>query len=96
MFGDPRVYGQQVYNETSSLAVYRDSQRLFGHEKSVSVLSNNQSQMYAINNALTKASMMLKEGAYMHHYKKFGVEKEQFEEAILVCEETLAQYASLK
>jgi hypothetical protein len=76
--------------------VSRDAHKLFGHEKSVSVLSNNQSQMGILNETLQKASNMLKQRAYLHHYEKFGVETNDFEEAFMVCEETLAHYASLK
>jgi hypothetical protein len=39
---------------------------------------------------------MLKERAYLHHYEKFGVDTSTFEEAFMICEETLAHYAALK
>ena len=52
--------------------------------------------MFSLNTALTKATQMLKERAYLHHYEKYGVNQEVFEETFMMCEETLAQYADLK
>lgn len=68
---------------------------MFGHEKVVSVLSNNQSQVAPIESSLIKAITMLKEGAYMHHFEKFGVSKDDFFEAFMTCEEIIANYKSL-
>jgi hypothetical protein len=39
--------------------------------------------------------MMHQEGAFLHHYDKFGVNKEKFDEAFMTCEATLAEYKSL-
>lgn len=36
--------------------------------------------------------MMIAEKAYMHHYEKFGVNKEMFDSAFLNCESTLLEY----
>jgi hypothetical protein len=79
----------------SPVQVYRDSHRLFGHEKVVSILSNNQSQVAALETSLQKATTMLDEGAYLHHFDKFGVTKDQFLEAFMTCEELLAHYKQL-
>jgi hypothetical protein len=46
--------------------------------------------MYSLNSALTKATEMLRERAYLHHYEKYGVDVNQFEETFMMCEETLA------
>ena len=35
------------------------------------------------------------ERAYLHHYKKFGVDYDQIDEAFMKCEETLEAYKQL-
>ena len=75
--------------------IFRDSHRLFGHEKVVSMLSNNQSQMHSLETALQKATSMLQEKPYLHHFEKFGVGVDKFDEAFIMCEEALANYQSL-
>ena len=52
--------------------------------------------MFSLNTALAKATQMLKEKAYLHHYEKYGVDQGVFEETFMMCEETLSQYADLK
>ena len=39
--------------------------------------------------------MMLQEKAFLHHYEKFGVNKDKFDEAFLTCETALAEYKNL-
>ena len=68
----------------------RDSHRLFGHEKSVGLLSNNQSHNVNLERTLRKATLMRKERAFLHHYEKYGVDAEHFDEAFLTCETVLA------
>lgn len=75
--------------------IYRDSSRLFGHQKSTAVLTNNQSHVPALERTLRKATQMKMEGAYLHHYAKFGVDDEHFADTFIRCEETLAAYKSL-
>jgi hypothetical protein len=48
-----------------------------------------------IESSLRKAITMLKEGAYLHHFEKFGVSKDDFFEAFMTCEEIIANYKSL-
>ena len=74
---------------------YRDSHRLFGHEKSIGVLSNNQAHNITLERTLRRATMMLQERAFLHHYEKFGVDTEKFHEAFLTCETALAEYKAL-
>ena len=64
IFHDPSTLASQaVQSSTASgrsvVQVYRDSHRMFGNEKVASILSNNQSQMPAVNSALSKATAML-------------------------------------
>ena len=73
----------------------RDSHRLFGHEKSVALLSNSQAHCEPLENVLRKATLMRREGAFLHHYEKFGVDKDMFDEAFLTCESSLANYKAL-
>lgn len=92
LFGLPQMYTK---NYGVNLTAIRDSHRLFGHEKSVSVLSNNQSFVPLLDKTLDKATQMMMEGAYMHHYDKFGVSKDMFHQAFMNCESILAEYQSL-
>ena len=57
----------------NKLACFRDSHRIHGHEKSIGVLSNNQSHCNILERTLRKATMMYHEKAFFHHYEKFGV-----------------------
>jgi len=38
---------------------------------------------------------MLKEGAFVHHFEKFGVTRDDFQEAFMACEEIVSNYKSL-
>jgi hypothetical protein len=38
---------------------------------------------------------MRKEGAYIHHYNKFGVDEVHFDDCFLNCENTLANYKAM-
>jgi len=41
---------------------------------------------------LGKAMSMVHEGAYLHHFERYGVTRDSFDEAFMTCEETLANY----
>jgi hypothetical protein len=73
----------------------RDSHRLFGDLKSVALLSNNQSHVVPLERTLRKATTMREQRAYLHHYEKFGVTSEHFDEAFITCESSLAEYKML-
>lgn len=83
-FGLPHLYTKKF--KAVNLTSFRDSHRLFGHEKSIAVLSNNQSFIPVLERTLRKATMMFMEGAYLHHYEKFGVSKDMLNEAFINCE----------
>ena len=89
---DPNFTGVYTSHKATGLRTYRDSQRLFGHEKNVCVLTNNQSHCLSLENTLRKATQMKIERAFLHHYKKFGVEESQIEHSFLKCEEVLEAY----
>ena len=86
-----------LYSKKSikSFSSYRDSHRLHGHEKSIGSLSNNQSHVAILERTLRKATTMLQEKAFLHHYEKFGVNIDKFNEALLTCETSLAEYKTL-
>ena len=44
IWNDSEIFANQVSQTGLPSKVYRDSHKLFGHEKVVSILSNNQSQ----------------------------------------------------
>ncbi|CDW81834.1 tubulin delta chain-like isoform 1 [Stylonychia lemnae] len=87
-----KKYGGSVDNK---YAYFRDSHRIHGHEKSIGVLSNNQSHCQILESTLRKATMMFHEKAFLHHYEKFGVNADKFNEMFLTCETTLAEYKGL-
>ena len=76
LFADRDIYAREI--PSCDLKVFRDSHRMFGHEKVVSILSNNQSMVHPIERSLRKAIIMLKEGAFLHHFEKFGVQRDDF------------------
>ena len=65
---------------------------MFGHEKSASILSNNSSQLPYLDAALGKAMGMLHERAYLHHFERYGVTRDVFDEAFMMCEDALVNY----
>lgn len=42
--------------------------------------------------ALGKAMDMLHERAYLHHFERYGVTRDTFDEAFMMCEDSLANY----
>ena len=81
-FEDPALFASGV----SNVSIERDSAKLFGHEKSCSLLSNSASHDTALESVLRKATMMRIEGAYLHHYERFGTGSDDFDEAFMKCE----------
>lgn len=77
---------------TTGLRTYKDSLRLCGHEKNVAVLSNSQNHVGMLERTLRKGTQMRIEKAFIHHYLKFGLTEEDFNDAFLRCEETLEAY----
>ena len=60
IFNDSNIFANEVVTSSGvPSSIQRDSHRLFGHEKVVSMLSNNQSQMQSLETALVKATSML-------------------------------------
>ena len=90
-FEDPALFASSV----SNLSIERDSARLFGHQKSCALLSNSSSHVATLESVLRKATMMRMEGAYLHHYEKFGTGSDDFDEAFMNCEQTLAAYKNI-
>ena len=57
---EAEVFTKNLYSKAMPpvLTTVRDSHRLFGHEKSVGLLSNNQSHCAALDRTLSKATLM--------------------------------------
>ena len=83
-FSDPYLYSLSAQPVVKCVL---DSHKLFQHPKSITVLSNNQSQCFNLENTLVKATMMMESGAYLHHFERYGVEKEKIQLAMIACEE---------
>jgi len=100
-FGDVRSESSGLYTseqelcQATGLRTYRDSQRLFGHEKNLCILSNNQGHTSSLERTLRKGTQMRMGRAFLHHYAKFGVDSDVFDQAFLKCEETLEAYQRL-
>jgi len=92
VFGVPSLYSSKF--STGFLSM-RDSHRLFGHEKSVGLISNSQAAIGSLDRTLSRAVTMYREGAFLHHYRKFGVEHSKFEETFALCESVLADYKAI-
>ena len=93
IFGKSGLYtSQKDLCAATGLRTYRDSIRLFGNEKNIGVLSNNQSHVVALERTLRKATQMKIEKAYLHHYDKFGVSEDDINTALIKCEEVLEAY----
>ena len=96
IFGHSGLYtSQRDLCAATGLRTYRDSIRLFQNEKSLGVLSNNQSHVAALERTLRKATQMKIEKAFLHHYHKFGVSEDDINTALMKCEETLLAYKML-
>lgn len=48
-----------------------------------------------IRSTLDKAYKMFDAGAYLHQYKQFGLEQQDFDSCFARCEETYAAYDSM-
>lgn len=48
-----------------------------------------------LEKTLRKATQMKMEKAFVHHYLKFGLEEDDFNEAFMRCEQTLEAYKRL-
>jgi tubulin delta len=68
---------------------------LYGHDKSLSVLSNSQAVVAPLETIATKGQRMLSTGAYVHQYAQHGLAPEELRACFVQLEQVVADYKAL-
>lgn len=68
---------------------------ILNHEKALALLSNNSNIYHPINEVLDKAWNSYIHSAFLHHYKKFGLEDDDFLRTFVKIENVLKDYKEL-
>jgi hypothetical protein len=76
-------------------AIYRHPKPFNEHARSVSIWSNNQRIVPALDRVLSKAHSMFQHDAYIHHYAKYDVGKPEFEDSFVALEQVLWNYKNM-
>ena len=78
------------------LMVAADERRFSGYDMSASLLSNSSRMVAPLESLVTHASALVGSGAYLHQYQKYGLEREELEQALVTVEEALGRYQLLR
>ena len=90
---------KQVYNTVQwnpfPVDIWTSSEPQLRDSKMVSVLANSALAGSYLDSVVDKAQLMYRERAYLHWYRKYGCEREMFEEAFEVVREVVNSYRHL-
>lgn len=92
-FLDPSLYATGSLNP---LLVGRDPHSLHGDDRSATLWSNSSSVVGPIDQLLDRVYTMLDANAYVHHYEKYGIDREWFAAQAISIEQIAADYQAIK
>ena len=69
-----------------------DQHKLFKNEKHLTIVNNSNFLSQDLDKNLEKTGQMMKSGAFLHQYKKYGIETEDFLDAMAITEQILFDY----
>ena len=70
----------------------QDSHIFDKNDKSISLISNSPEYLQTLNLISEKAHKMFESNAYIHHYNKFGLEKDDISDHLTVFENIIMKY----
>lgn len=82
-------------NFSETVNLYHQRRKIFNLENSLTVVSNSNNVCVPIKLILDDAQNLYKYGAYLHHYKKFGVDEAHFRNSFEIVGTVLGNYKSL-
>jgi hypothetical protein len=91
-FTDARMHPSWSF---SPLLVARSAAPFQGHERAAAIWSNSASSARPLRRALSKAECMFENGAFLHHYERFGLARDDFAERFADVEQVVMNYESL-
>jgi tubulin delta len=91
-FLHPNLYSSFSINP---LSVARHPVPIHGDSRIACVWSNSGSLLQPLNSMLNKVWKMYQSKAYLHHYSKFGVEQDEFQQCFLNLEQICTDYQAL-
>ncbi|KAJ8866159.1 hypothetical protein PR048_033683 [Dryococelus australis] len=81
--------------QEARLLHFHQPRRLLSHDKFITLVSNNNLVCHPLNAIVDKAWNTFAYKAYLHHYTKYGVQEDEFNEAFLKAERILQYYARM-
>lgn len=91
-FTDARMHPPWSF---SPLLVARSAAPFQGHERAAAIWSTSASCARPLRRALSKAECMLENGAFLHHYQRFGLENDSIRERFADVEQVVMNYETL-
>ncbi|KRT85143.1 hypothetical protein AMK59_1157 [Oryctes borbonicus] len=93
-FREPSMYVSWV-TEGEKIIQYGQQRQLLNYQKFISLLTNSNNICNTLDHIIKDAWDLFIHGAYVHHYKKYGVDDEYFLEAFQKMENILHDYKML-
>ncbi|XP_031825987.1 tubulin delta chain isoform X2 [Nomia melanderi] len=84
------------WNTTDCFTHLHQEQKFLNHDKFLALLTNNSQISCPIDTILSKAWKSYIHAAYLHQYKRFGLEEDDFLQAFAVIENVVKEYKDLK
>jgi len=91
------AFGKNGYSQTLKhpLLFAHSCHLANGYQRSASLVTNGQSILPILQRAASKSADMFRVGAYVHQYKDFGLETDDFVDAFLAIGQTIENYQAL-
>lgn len=89
---DPRMYAPWNADPFRCLL---SSSNFNAYYKTGTLISNSKSMLQNLAVAIDKAYDMFTHGAYLHHYERFGIERNFFQDAYLKVDQIIQNYSSV-
>ncbi|KAJ8044187.1 Tubulin delta chain [Holothuria leucospilota] len=93
-FTAPELYPSWIQGG-AGLTTYRQEQPFQDYEKSLALLSNDQTPIPALDNMVQKAWDMFAMRAYTHWYTRYGMAEEEFIDCFAKLEQIISNYRTL-
>nr|XP_033331876.1 tubulin delta chain-like [Megalopta genalis] len=93
-FRDKRLYPD--WNSANCFSHLHQQRKFLNYDKFLALLTNNSQISYSLDTALSKSWKSYTHAAYLHQYKRFGLEENDFLQAFSVLENVVKEYRELK
>ncbi|CAK9828957.1 Tubulin delta chain [Anthophora retusa] len=92
-FKEKHLYAE--WNTIDWFSHFHQNRKFLNHDKFLALITNNSQISHPLDTLLSKAWNAYVHSAYLHHYKKFGLEDDDFLQAFATLENVVKEYKEL-